>query len=107
VEIREADRDGSIKTEASRRKHQDGSMMSDLVRIGAAVLLISALLTPACHAQENFPKSDRQKAEEARKKADEKANDEAYKATIKRTGDTHRTVDPWGNLRGPAANGNK
>jgi hypothetical protein len=82
-------------------------MISGRIRTLAAALVMSALLTPASHAQENFPKSDRQKGEEARKKAEEKANDEAYKATIKRTGNVHQTVDPWGNLRAPSAGGNK
>jgi len=80
--------------------------VSDLVRKLAAALVMSALLTPASYAQE-FPESDRQKAEEAKKKAEQKATDEAYKATIKRTQDANKNVDPWGNLRTPSAGGNK
>jgi hypothetical protein len=45
--------------------------MNHLARSFAAALLIAALLTPASHAQP-FPESERQKAEEARKKAEEK-----------------------------------
>jgi len=80
--------------------------MRHLARSFAASLLIAALLTPASHAQP-FPKSDRQKAEEASKKAAEKTTDEAYKATLKHTQDFKKTLDPWGNLRAPAAGSNK
>jgi hypothetical protein len=72
----------------------------------AASLLIAALLIPAAHAQP-FPESDRQKAEEAAKKGQEKANDEAYKEMLKHTHGAAKTVDPWGNLRTPSPNGNK
>jgi hypothetical protein len=51
--------------------------MRHLARSFAASLLIAALLTRVSHAQP-FPESERRKAEEARKKADEKATDEAY-----------------------------
>ena len=45
-------------------------------------------------------RSSRQKAEEERKKADEKANDEAYKALMKRTPNgNNKKIDPWGGLR--------
>jgi ribosomal protein L9 len=80
--------------------------MRHLARSFAAALLIAALLTPASDAQP-FPESERQKAEEARKKADEKATDEAYKATLKHKQDVKKTVDPWGNLRTPSPGGNK
>jgi hypothetical protein len=40
-----------------------------------------------------------QKAEEERKKEEQKVNDEAYKATIKRTPSSNKKVDPWGSLR--------
>jgi hypothetical protein len=43
----------------------------------------------------------------AKKKAEEKANEEAYKSTIKRMPDSNQKADPWGGLRAPAANGNK
>jgi hypothetical protein len=67
---------------------------------GPVVLL--ALLTQASYAQ-SLPESPRQKAQEERKKADEKANDEAYKAMIKRTPHSDKKVDPWGGLRaGPS-----
>ncbi len=51
-----------------------------------------------------FPESERQKAEEARKKADEQATEEAYKSQMKRTPNTNKKVDPWGGLRTPSAN---
>jgi hypothetical protein len=77
--------------------------MSVLIRKFAASLVISALLTQACYAQEVFPMSDRQKADIAKHKLDEKSTDEAYKATIKRTPDAKK-ADPWANLRAPPAN---
>ena len=62
-------------------------------------VLLLALLNQPSYAQ-SLPESPRQKAEEARKKVDEKANDEAYKALIKRTPDPPiKKVDPWGGLR--------
>jgi hypothetical protein len=64
----------------------------------AVPLVLLALLTQASYAQ-SLPESPRQKAQEERKKADEKANDEAYKAMIKRTPDSDKKVDPWGRLR--------
>ena len=80
--------------------------MRQLARSFAGSLLMAALLTPAVHAQP-FPESDRQKAEEARKRADEKATDEAYKAEMKRTKNVKKTVDPWANMRGSSAGENK
>lgn len=80
--------------------------MRHLARSFAASLLIAALLTPASHGQP-FPESERQKAEDARKNAEEKATDEAYKATLKHTQAVKKTVDPWGNLRTPDAGSNK
>jgi len=82
------------------------SSMRHLARSFAASLLIAALLTPASHAQP-FPQSERQKAEEARKKVEEKTTDEAYKATLKHTQGVKKTLDPWGNLRAPSAGSNK
>ena len=52
----------------------------------AVSVLLLALLSQPSYAQ-SLPESPRQKAEEARKKVDEKANEEAYKALIKRTPD--------------------
>jgi multidrug efflux pump subunit AcrB len=80
--------------------------MPRLVRSFAVSLLIAVLLTPISHAQP-FPESDRQKADEARKKAEEKATDEAYKATLKHTQDAKKTIDPWGNLRTTPRGSNK
>jgi hypothetical protein len=51
--------------------------MCDLARIFGLSVVLSTLLTQPSYAQE-FPESARQKAEEAVKKADEKATDEAY-----------------------------
>jgi ribosomal protein L9 len=79
--------------------------MRHLTRSFAAALLIAAVLTPTARAQP-FPESERQKAEEARKKAEEKATDEAYKAELKRTQGVRKTVDPWANLRA-SPDGNK
>ncbi len=81
--------------------------MSFLIRTFAAAFVISALLTQASYAQEQFPMSDRQKAEIERHKVDEKATDEAYKAMLKRTQDAKPKADPWGNLRAAPAGGGK
>ena len=67
----------------------------------AVSVVLSALLTQPSYAQ-SLPKSSRQKAEEARKKADQQATDEAYKALTKRTPDANKKVDPWGGLRAPS-----
>jgi hypothetical protein len=67
-------------------------------KIFAAFVVLGGLLTQPCHAQ-SLPASPRQKAQEERKKADEKANDEAYKALMKRLPDSDKKVDPWGGLR--------
>lgn len=65
----------------------------------AVSVVLLALLTQLSYAQP-FPKSSRQKAEEERKKADEKASDEAYKALMKRTpSGNNKKIDPWGGLR--------
>jgi hypothetical protein len=69
-------------------------------------LTISALLTQPSYAQP-FPESSRQKAQEERKKGDEKANDEAYKAMMKRLPNSDKKVDPWGGVRAPSANPGK
>ena len=71
--------------------------MRHLARSFVASLVIAALLTPASHAQA-FPKSERQKAAEARKKAEEKTTDDAYKATLKRTHDVKKTRRSMGKL---------
>jgi hypothetical protein len=71
------------------------------------VLALSVLLTLSSHAQQ-FPETDRQKAQEdreraqaARKKANEQAFDEDYKSLMERTPSVNKKVDPWGNLRAP------
>ena len=63
----------------------------------AACSVLLALLSQQSYAQV-LPKSLRQKAEEERKKEDQKANDEAYKDMIKRTPSSSKKFDPWGNL---------
>ena len=80
--------------------------MRHLATSFVVALLIAALLTPALRAQP-FPESSRQKAEEERKKVDEKATDEAYKRTQKHTQDAKKPVDAWGALRTPSAGRNE
>lgn len=77
-------------------------------RVAVSVVLLALPIQPS-YAQE-FPKTerqkaqeDREKAQEARKKADKEATDEAYKAMTERTPKTSKKVDPWGGLRGPSA----
>ena len=64
----------------------------------AVFVVLGALLTQPSYGQA-LPESPRQKAQEERRKGEEKANDEAYKAMIKRTPDANKKVDPWGGLR--------
>jgi hypothetical protein len=68
---------------------------------------LSVLLALPSHAQQ-FPETERQKAQEdrdraqaARKKANEQAIDEDYKSLMERTPSANKKVDPWGNLRAP------
>ena len=61
-------------------------------------VVLLALLTQQSYAQ-SLPESPRQKAEEARKKADEKANDDAYKALMKRLPDADKKVNPRAGVR--------
>jgi hypothetical protein len=70
------------------------SMDLALTRKFAVSVVLSALLTQPSYAQP-FPESERQKAEEARKKTDEKATDEAYKSLMKHLPATNKKVDPW------------
>jgi hypothetical protein len=67
---------------------------------------MSALLIQASYAQ-NLPMSESQKAEIAKKEAEEKANDEAYKSQIKHIPDAKQKADPWESMRAPSASGNK
>ena len=80
--------------------------MHNLVRKFAVSVVLTAFLTQSSYAQP-FLESDRQKAAEARKKADEKATDEAYKATMKNAPNTNKKVDPWGSLRAPSVSPDK
>jgi hypothetical protein len=80
--------------------------MNYLARKFTAAAIILTMLTYASYAQ-TLPPSDSQKAEMEKKKAEEKANEEAYKSTIKRMPDPDQKADPWGGLRAPAANGNR
>jgi len=66
------------------------------------VVLLAVLAQPS-YAQQ-FPESERQKAQEERKKADEKATGEAYKALMKRLPDSNKKVDPWGGFTTTFAN---
>jgi hypothetical protein len=68
----------------------------------AVSVVLLALLAQPSYAQQ-FPESNRQKTQEERKKADEKATDEAYKGLMKRLPDSNKKVDPWGGLRPPSA----
>ncbi len=79
------------------------ALVGQSVRKFAVSAVLSALLMQPSYAQP-FPESERQKAEEARKKADEQATEEAYKSQMKRTPNTNKKVDPWGGLRTPSAN---
>jgi hypothetical protein len=81
----------------------------DLIGRFFAAIAISALLTQATYAQSSGPPpaSDSQKASEAKRRAEEKANDEAYKDAMKRMPAPDRKVDPWGGLRTPSTDGSK
>ena len=71
------------------------------IKIFAAATAIFALLASSADAQP-FPESSRQKIQEEQKKANDKATEEAYKAYMKRTPNSDKKVDPWGNLRAPS-----
>ena len=80
--------------------------MRNLVRKFAASVVLTASLTQSSYAQP-FPESARQKAEEARKKAEQNATDEAYKAMMKNAPKTDKKVDPWESLRAPSVSPDK
>ena len=83
--------------------------MYDLAKKFAVFAVVSALLTQVAYAQglpgmQELPKSDRQKAAEELKKAQEKAADEVYEAMAKRAKPPKtldKKFDPWGGLRAP------
>jgi hypothetical protein len=85
------------------------------MRILTVAVVISALLTHVSYAQHGFedsqsPLTEDEKAEIAKQKRDEQANDEAYKSTMKRVRDApQQKLDPWGGIRPPVppAAGNK
>jgi hypothetical protein len=81
---------------------RDERRQKSRTRIFAVFVIFSAMLTQPSYAQP-FPESERQKAQEEREKADKKANDEAYKATMKRLPNSDKKVDPWGAVRAPSA----
>jgi hypothetical protein len=81
----------------NRRRRAPARWRRD-VAIFAACLVLLALLSQQSYAQ-TLPESERQKAQEERKQEEQKANDEAYKAMIKRTPSSNKKVDPWGSLR--------
>jgi hypothetical protein len=67
-------------------------------KLPSSAILVAALLaflTQPSYAQA-LPESPRQKAQEERKKGEEKANDEAY---ISARQTLTKKVDPWGGLR--------
>ena len=80
--------------------------MRNLVRKFAASVVLTAFLTQSSYAQP-FPESARQKAEEARKRAEQNATEEAYKAMMKNAPKTDKKVDPWGSLRAPSVSPDK
>jgi hypothetical protein len=80
--------------------------MGSLAGKFAVAVVLAALLTQPSYAQP-FPESDRQKAAEARKKAEEKQTDEAYKSTMKHAPNADKKLDPWGGIRAPSPNSSK
>jgi hypothetical protein len=84
---------------------EDPSRLATTRNFALSVVLLALLAQPS-YAQQ-FPETERQKAEEtreraheARKKADREATDEAYKAMMERTPKTNKKIDPWGGVRG-------
>ncbi len=86
------------------------------MRISTVAVVISVSLTQVSYAQNSLsgdepsPLTADEKAEIAKQKREEKANDEAYKSTIKRLPDAATPkLDPWGvyDRRLPATAGNK
>jgi len=83
--------------------------MYDLAKKFAVFAVVSALLTQVAYAQglpgmQELPKSDRQKAAEELKKAQEKAADEVYESMVKQVKPAktpNKKFDPWGGLRAP------
>jgi hypothetical protein len=76
-----------------------------LTRRFAVCAILTLLLPLVSHAQQ-FPETERQKAaalrekaQDARKKADREATEEAYKAMTAQTPRIGKKVDPWGGLR--------
>jgi septal ring factor EnvC (AmiA/AmiB activator) len=79
------------------------------VKTSPFVLMISMLLALPVHAQQ-FPETERQKAQEdreraqqAHKKAKEQEIDEDYRSLMERTPSVGKKADPWGNLRAPSS----
>jgi hypothetical protein len=72
----------------------------------AAFAVFGMLLVQPSYAQQ-FPESSRQKAQDERKKLEQKGTDEAYKDSIKRMPNSDKKVDPWGAVRpSPAGRSN-
>ncbi len=74
-----------------------------------ASALLSVLTVQLSYAQQQFPETERQKAEEdrdrvqaARKKANQQMIDEDYRSLMEQTPSATKKVDPWGNLRAPS-----
>jgi hypothetical protein len=79
------------------------------VKTSPFVLMSSMLLALPVHAQQ-FPETERQKAQEdrerahlAHKKAKEQEIDEDYRSLMERTPSVGKKADPWGNLRAPSS----
>jgi hypothetical protein len=84
------------------------AIMTMTVRATLCVAFL-VLISPPSFAQQ-FPQTERQKAEEdrdraqaARKKANQQMIDEDYKSLIEQTPSSNKKVDPWGNLRVPSS----
>jgi hypothetical protein len=75
----------------------------------ALAVVLAALLAQPSHAQQRpLPESGRQKSQDALKKGDAEAVDDAYKDLMKRTTPhSDKKVDPWGDVRTPSANSGK
>jgi len=77
------------------------------MRVVLAASIALALASQSAHAQQrrtpSLPgPSDKEKAAAQDQRDYTKSTDDAYKATLQRIPDA-KPVDPWGNLRAPAA----
>jgi hypothetical protein len=79
------------------------------VKASLFFLAVSVLLALPAHAQQ-FPETERQKAQQDRERAQEAHRrarqqeiDEDYKSLMERTPSADKKVDPWGSLRAPSS----